>query len=137
MRCFNPRVAAVTRLGNEAKQLAMDSQGLSGLALERLEKRLGDCEQRQSQQTQRLADLEAELFRLDGRRSDTSWAMGMLKDFGKLWPVLNVEMRCRLLRVLLERVEVDTQQGRVVTVLADLGSALAPSLAPHAQEATP
>ena len=63
--------------------------------------------------------------------------MGMLKDFGKLWPVLNVEMRCRLLRVLLERVEVDTQQGRVVTVLADLGSALAPSLAPHAQEATP
>jgi hypothetical protein len=46
-----------------------------------------------------------------------SWITGVLRSFGDVWGALTAENRGRVIRCLVERIEVDEAQGKVDIVL--------------------
>ncbi len=65
---------------------------------------------------------------------DASWVTECLRDFESIWDVLTPENRGRLLRAVIERVEVDEPANRVTVHIADVGEALPVSVASSAAE---
>jgi hypothetical protein len=71
-------------------------------------------------QTQ-LATAEREIANLDAVEVEASWVAQCLADFDKVWNVLTPENRGRLLRAVVQRVEVDEPAGKVSVVIAEFG----------------
>ncbi len=55
-------------------------------------------------------------------RSRSAWVARCLADFAGVWDVLTPENRGRLLRAVVQRVEVDEPANQVSGLLADLGA---------------
>lgn len=53
-----------------------------------------------------------------------AWVAKCLADFSSIWDVLTPENRGRLLRAVVQRVEVDEPANKVSVFLADLGIGL-------------
>lgn len=73
--------------------------------------------------------------------SDSVWDSGeaqgqVLDDFTSVWDVLTPENRGRLLRAVVQSVEVDEPANQVKVVLADLGAGISRAGEPALQEAT-
>jgi hypothetical protein len=67
-----------------------------------------------------------------------SWVAGCLADFDAVWDVLTPENRGRLLRAIVQRVEVNEPGNQVAVVLADLGAEVAAPDQPEVrQEVSP
>lgn len=86
---------------------------------------LGRCEAR-------LATVERELATLERTELESSWVASCLNDFTAIWDVLTPENRGRLLRAVVQRVEVDEPANRVKVSIVDLGAGL-----PARSEAVP
>ncbi len=90
------------------------------LAEERLQgigNELGRCERR-------LATVERELAAIEKTEIDASWVARCLNDFTAIWDVLTPENRGRLLRAVVQRVDVDEPANKVHVVMVDLCAGL-------------
>ena len=98
------------------------------LAEERLQglgNELGRCERR-------LATVERELAAIEKTEIDATWVARCLNDFTAIWDVLTPENRGRLLRAVVQRVEVNEPGKEVKVVMVDLYAGL-----PEPAEAVP
>jgi hypothetical protein len=108
-------------------ELAVSSEGIPDLAFldwpqarvprdERLGDQLGRLEAR-------LREVEQRLSLLDACEVEAEWVSRCLADFDRVWDALSSEKRGRLVRAVVERVEVDESAGDVRVFIADLACA--------------
>ena len=64
-------------------------------------------------------DLRA-LAALDQTEVETRWVVESLTHFDAVWDAMSQENRGRLVRAIVEKVEVDERSGQVTAVLVDL-----------------
>ena len=80
------------------------------------------------------------LAAIDQTEIETQWVIESLTHFDTVWDALNPENRGRLVRAVVEKVEVDEPSGQVTAVLVDLDlpddqALLESSQPPHAENA--
>jgi site-specific DNA recombinase len=83
---------------------------------------------------ERLREFAAEETHADTAEAETSWIARCLADFEAIWDVLTPENRCRLLRAVVQSVEVDEPANRVKVFIVDLSDSLSappPDDVPH------
>lgn len=73
---------------------------------------------------ERLREFTAEGTSADAVEIETSWAARCLADFDAIWDVLTPENRSRLLRAVVQSVEVDEPANRVKVFMVDLSEGL-------------
>jgi hypothetical protein len=95
--------------------------GLTGTARQFVEKRLQEIGEQLARTEKRLADAEREVANLDAVQVEASWIAQCLTDFDEVWDVLTPENRGRLLRAVIQRVEVDEPAAKVSVFMAELG----------------
>jgi DNA invertase Pin-like site-specific DNA recombinase len=124
-----PQIAALSAEGKRLLDTMAEVNGVARrLAEERLQglgNELGRCEAR-------LATVERELAAIEETELESSWVAGCLNDFTAIWDVLTPENRGRLLRAVVQRVDVDEPANRVKVCIVDLGEGL-----PAASESIP
>ena len=69
---------------------------------------------------ERLREFAAEATSAEAAEIETSWVIRCLADFDVIWDVLTPENRGRLLRAVVESIEVDEPADRVKVFIADL-----------------
>jgi len=91
-----------------------------------IEEQLGRVADQVESWKARIADIDARFGALDAARVDADWVGAALRDFGNLWNEMTPENRVRLVRAVVERVEVDDEAGsieaRLVSLDADNGT---------------
>ncbi|MGH2901407.1 MAG: recombinase zinc beta ribbon domain-containing protein, partial [bacterium] len=105
--------AALQRDSESLQQLTGAARGPLEALLQAAGEQLARCEAR-------LVAVEAELARLDGIEVEAAWVAECLADFHRVWDVLTPGNRTRLLRVVIERIELDEPANEVRVYLADL-----------------
>jgi hypothetical protein len=80
---------------------------VNGAARRLLDNRLGEIGEQLARCETRLAAAERDLANLDAIEIEATWVAQCLADFDKVWDVLTPENRSRLLRAVVQRVEVD------------------------------
>ena len=70
----------------------------------------------------RLREFAAEETSRDAMQAEISWAGGCLADFDSIWDILTPQNRGRLVRAVVEAVEVDEPANRVKVFIVDLGN---------------
>lgn len=99
-------------------------QHLTGPARRPIEARLQAAGDKLARSEARLVAVEAELHRLDEIQVEGAWVAECLTDFHRVWDVLTSENRARLLRVVVQRVELDEPANEIRVFLADLTAGL-------------
>jgi site-specific DNA recombinase len=112
--------AQIAALSAEGKRLLATMADVDGVArrlaedrLQGLGNELGRCERR-------LARVERELAAIEKTEIESSWLARCLNDFTAIWDFLTPENRGRLLRAVVQRVEVDEPANKVKVVMVDL-----------------
>ena len=110
----------IAALSVEGKRLLDTMADVSGVArrladerLQGLGDELGRCEAR-------LATVERELATLERTALESSWVARCLNDFTTIWDVLTPENRGRLLRAVVQRVDVDEPANQMKVFMVDL-----------------
>lgn len=98
---------SLQRTRNEASRAAIEQQ-IQVLADE------------QATREQRLLAIDARLAVLDAARVEADWIAAALRDFGNLWQAMTPENRVRLVRAVVDRVEVDEATGTIEAHLVSL-----------------
>ncbi len=112
------RVAgAVAEKGRLARNLQKTRNAASRAAIEDQIGRLAD---EQASREGRLADIDARLAALAAARVEADWIAAALRDFGALWTAMTPENRVRLVRAVVDRVEVDEATGTIEAHLVSL-----------------
>ena len=115
------QIAALSAEGKRLLDAMADVDGVARrLAEERLQglgNELGRCEAR-------LATVEREFAAIEKTELDASWVARCLNDFTAIWDVLTPENRGRLLRAVVQRVEVDESANQVKVLMVDLCAGL-------------
>jgi hypothetical protein len=127
----------IAELSAEARRLVDSMGGVSGTARRLVDERLQQVGDQLARCEGQLAAAERELANLDALEVEVGWVAGCLNDFSAVWDVLTPENRGRLLRAIVQRVEVDEPENKVTVVLADLGGAVADTEQPEPQEVSP
>jgi len=112
-----PEIAA---LSADARRTVDTMAGMTGTARRLVEERLQQVGDQLARCEGQLAAAERELANLDAIEVEASWVAGCLADFDKVWDVLTPENRGRLLRAVVQRVEVDEPANKVSVFIADL-----------------
>jgi site-specific DNA recombinase len=86
----------------------------------RASRALEDADARLQELERRMVGIECEIAALDAAKVEAGWIAQCLRDFDAVWDVLTSQNRGRLLRAIVERVDVDDEYGEVRTTLADL-----------------
>jgi DNA invertase Pin-like site-specific DNA recombinase len=102
---------------------AVDALGsVTGPARRPVEARLQDVGEQLARMEARLAAAERELAQLDAIEVEASWVADCLAEFHQIWDVLTPENRGRLLRAVIQRVEVDEPANQIKVFVADLAT---------------
>jgi DNA invertase Pin-like site-specific DNA recombinase len=117
----------IASLSDEGKRLVETIATVNGAARRLLDERLVEIGQQLARSEARLAAAERELANLDALEVEAAWVTQCLTDFDKVWDVLTPENRARLLRAVVQRVEVDEPANKVSVHITDLSAALAPA----------
>ena len=96
------------------------SATVTGPAMRVVEARLQEASDQLARAESRLAAVERELAVLEAIEVEASWVADRLSEFHRIWDVLSAENRGRLLRAVIERVEVDEPSNEVKLFFADL-----------------
>jgi site-specific DNA recombinase len=125
------QIAALSAEGKRLLDTMADVNGIARrLAEERLQglgDELGRCEAR-------LATVERELASIEKAALESSWVATCLNDFAAIWDVLTPENRGRLLRSVVQRVEVDEPGNHVKVFMVDLCAGLPAPVGAEAEE---
>ena len=109
----------VAKLSAEGRNLVETLTRTKGTAHRILEERIEDLGAQLTVHENRLRHVERALAVLDHTEVEVGWVAEMLVKFDRIWDVLSIENRARLVRAIVERVEVDEPSGRVTAVLVD------------------
>jgi len=124
-----PQVAA---LSAEVRRLVDTLAELTGPARRHVEARLEEVGGQLAACEARLAASERELGQLDAIEVEASWVADCVSDFDKIWDALTLENRGRLVRAVVQRVEVHEAKNQVSVFLTDLGASVPDAGVPDA-----
>ena len=116
--------AQIASLSAEGKRLLATMADVDGVARRLAEERLQGLGNELGRCERRLATVERELAAIEKAEIDASWVARCLNDFTAIWDVLTPENRGRLLRAVVQRVEVDEPANKVKVVMVDLCAGL-------------
>ena len=114
----------IAALSAEGKRLLDTMAEVDGVARRLAEERLQELGDELGRCEARLATVERELATLKKIELESSWVTRCLNDFTAIWDVLTPENRGRLLRAVVQRVEVDEPANRVKVFMVDLAEGL-------------
>jgi site-specific DNA recombinase len=126
----------IAKLSSEGKRLVETIADLKESARRLVERRLQEIGEQLARLETRLSEVERESASLDAVEVEAGWVGQVLEDFTPVWDVLTPENRGRLLRAVVQSVEVDEPANQVKVVLADLSAGISSLAAPALQEAT-
>lgn len=112
----------IASLGAEGKRLAELIGAAAGRARGLLEERLEEVATQMAGHESRLGDVEGEIASIDAAEVEAGWIAECLRDFDAVWDVLTSENRGRLVRAVVERVEVDEAADRIQILFADISA---------------
>jgi site-specific DNA recombinase len=131
----------IATLSAEGKRLVEAIAEVNGAGRRLLDERLQEVGDQLGRCEARLAAAEREIANLDAIEVEASWVAQCLTDFDSVWDVLTPENRGRLLRAVVQRVEVNEAANQVSVFITHLGGELpgtSTALEPIAQkEAAP
>jgi DNA invertase Pin-like site-specific DNA recombinase len=105
----------------EKARLARNLQRTRNAALRAvIEDQIGHLADEHVSREQRLAAIDARLAALDAARVEADWIGAALRDFESLWEAMTPENRVRLVRAVVDRVEVDEATGTIEAHLVSL-----------------
>ena len=120
-RKLPPQIAALSA----AVRSAGDSlAAVPGAARRVIESRLQDAGEQLARCEARYGATERELTNLDAIEVESSWIADSLAEFHGIWEVLTPENRGRLLRAVIQRVEVDEPANQVRVFITDLSAGI-------------
>jgi septation ring formation regulator EzrA len=126
----------IAKLSSEGKRLVETMADLKESARRLVERRLQEMGERLARLETRLSEVERETSSLDAVEVEAGWVGQVLDDFTSVWDVLTPENRGRLLRAVVQTVEVDEPANQVKVVMADLEAGISSAGEPTLQEAT-
>jgi len=128
---------AIAKLSSEGRNLVETIGQTKGTAHRLLEERIEDIGDQLAKHERRLTEVQHALAAIDQTEIETQWVIESLTHFDTVWDALNQENQGRLVRAVVEKVEVDEPSGQVTAVLLDLDlpddQLLAPEQPPHAE----
>ncbi len=129
----------IASLSAEARRIVDTMASLTGTARKLVDERLQGVGDQLARCEAQLTAAERELANLDALEVEVDWVAGCLTDFDGVSDVLTPENRGRLLRAVIQRVEVNEPSNRVSVFLADLGAEVPAEAAsqPAQQEVSP
>ncbi len=110
----------ISALAGEGKRLAETIAEVTGPAKRLLDERLKEIGEAIQRAEARLEAVKLEMAGLDAVEIDAGWVAQCLADFGAVWDVLTPANRGRLVRAIVERVDVDEPKNEVRVFLTDL-----------------
>jgi DNA invertase Pin-like site-specific DNA recombinase len=113
--------AVIASVSAEASRLVDTLASTEGTAARMVQQRLEEVGSQLALHEQRLATVERQLAGLEGLRVEVGWVAQVLADWDAIWDVLSDDNRGRLVRAVVDRVDVDGPAGTVRVALADLG----------------
>ena len=113
----------IAALSSEGKRLVEAVSNVKGAGQRLLDAKLQEVGEQLGRLEARLREVEHRLSLLDGCELEAEWVSRCLADFNRVWDTLSSENRGRLIRAVIERVEVDEPKGDVRTFIANLGAA--------------
>lgn len=105
-----------------AARLVEELTRLEGRARELVEAKLNTETQKLGAAEQQLAEAERALERVESAERETRGVIAALQDFKEVWEMMTPENRGRMLRALVDRVEVDRRSGRAEIHLVDFAA---------------
>jgi len=114
----------IADLAAEIRRTLETAADLAGPALRLVEARLQDASDHLARAESRLATVERELAALEAVEVEASWVADRLAEFHQIWDLLTAANRGRLLRAVIERVEVDEPANQIKLLFADLGASV-------------
>ncbi|MEO8182403.1 MAG: recombinase family protein, partial [Deltaproteobacteria bacterium] len=129
----------IASLSAEARRTVDTMAGMTGTARQLVDERLQQIGDQLGRCEGQLAAAERALANLDALEVEVDWVARCLTDFDGIWDVLTPENRGRLLRAVVQRVEVNEPANEVSVFLADLGAEVPAEAAPKPaqQEVSP
>jgi hypothetical protein len=117
--------AQIAAASAKAAQYLDEMPTLQGRAREIAQERLMQESERLGLLEDRLASADQALTALAERTADVAWVAGCLRDFGRVWSVLNARNRKRLLGALVEKVVLRPDGAEVELALSDVSDGAA------------
>jgi site-specific DNA recombinase len=114
----------IAALSAEGKRLLDTLSGVDGVARRLAEERLQGIGDELGRCEARLATVERELAVVDKTDLESSWVASCLNDFTAIWDVLTPENQGRLLRAVVQQVNVDEPSNQVKVFMVDLCAGL-------------
>ena len=102
-----------------ASRLAEALPNVTGKAREILKSKIEAEAAKAADAERRFAQVDRELAELNGLAADAAWVADTLRDFARVWHVLTIPNRGRLLRAVIDHVTVDEASGRADVHLVD------------------
>jgi site-specific DNA recombinase len=112
--------AAIAKLSSEGRNLVETIGQTKGTAHWLIEERIEDIGEQLAKHERRLNEVQHALAAIDQTEIETEWVIASLTHFDTVWDALNKENQGRLVRAVVEKVEVDERSGQVTAVLLDL-----------------
>lgn len=116
--------AQIASLSDEGKRLVESLATVGAGARRLLDQRLSEVGEQLARCEDQLALAERELVNLDALEVEAGWVRECLTDFDKIWDVLTPANRGRLLRAVVQRVEVDEPANQVSVHITDISQAM-------------
>jgi len=114
----------IAELSSEGKRMVETMSNVKGAGQRLLDVKLREVGEQLGRLEARLRQVEHRFSLLDGCELEAEWVSRCLADFNLVWDTLSSENRGRLVRAVIERVEVDEPKGDVRTFIANLGSGI-------------
>ena len=112
----------IATLSSEGKRLVDSVGNVNGAGQRLLDEKLQEVGDQLGRLEGRQREIDHRLSLVDTFEVEAEWVSSCLADFNRVWDTLNAENRGRLVRAVIERVEVDEPKGDVRAFIADLGS---------------
>jgi site-specific DNA recombinase len=113
----------IATISTEGKRLVDSLSNIHGAGRRLLDTKLQDIGKQLGRLETRLREVERQLCILDGCEVEAEWVSRCLADFDQVWDTLTPANRGRLVRAVIERVEVDEPKGDIRVFISNLGSA--------------
>ncbi|ACY13231.1 recombinase family protein [Haliangium ochraceum] len=111
-------------LNTEARELLGFARASEGKASRAVSERLSEIELQRDAERLRLAELDERLRGLNEAVGRVEAALDLLRGFSEIWEMLVPEERCDVVKLLVERVDVNVPEGELRLTLHDLAAGM-------------